>query len=188
MIIGICGYAEVGKDTAAEVLLKHRFNVVVGGNIIDESFTKMSLADPLKKAAKEIGWNGSKTDEYWGRPFLQKLGTEAIKPVFGEDFWVRLLYKRIQESRLHNIVVPDVRFLIEEKGLKNWGAILIRINRPGYGPKNNHPSENEVDKIKPDFTIKNDGTISELQDKLFKIVSRIYVPVGLVDYDDEPVD
>lgn len=152
MIIGLCGYAQTGKDTS-------------GIHLIDSyKFKRFAFADPLKEAATVLGWSGKKDEE--GRRFLQLLGTEAIKNVFGEDFWARLIFKRINESDEKNVVITDIRFNIEADIVREHGGIVWRVHRPGFGPANNHRSELEVDEIVPDAVLNNDSTIEDLYKKI----------------------
>jgi len=90
-IIGISGQAGSGKDTVADMLLEH------------EGFTKVSLADPIKRFAKEMWgftdeqlWGGSEhrnePDARYGgltpRKVLQHLGTEGGRAL-DYDVWIR---------------------------------------------------------------------------------------------------
>lgn len=101
MIIGLCGLAGSGKDTAADSLvLKH-------------GFVKLAFADPLKRIAKEV--YGFTDEQLWGpsqnrndpdpryprttraKDWAKALGTvtvEAIKKEFGEDFATHFLTPR----------------------------------------------------------------------------------------------
>ena len=79
MIIGIIGKKRVGKDTVADYL------------VTEYGFEKMALADPMKKAVKEIFlmtdeqlWGSKKdeVDERYGvspRRILQVFGTELFQ-------------------------------------------------------------------------------------------------------------
>jgi len=114
-LIGIAGKAGSGKDAIADHLWEHH------------SFLKMAFADPLKLAAAAMfGLDLSHFFDreekeakikYWGlspRQMAQLLGTEATKPVFGDDFWVRRWYLSFLLMKdTDHVVVPDVRFELE---------------------------------------------------------------------------
>ena len=89
-LIGITGEARSGKDTIA----KHLW--------AEYGFTRIAFADPLKLAAQQMfglshaqTWDDSLKEvviPHWGmtpRKIFQLMGTEASKPVFGEDVWVK---------------------------------------------------------------------------------------------------
>lgn len=167
MIIGITGKARSGKDTLARVLRDHQgFDAI------------MWFAEPLKRAAAilfDIPFAEVMSDEFkdavipgWnltGRDILQRLGTEAMRHNFGEDFWIRrwaIEYDRRQPQRC---VVADVRFENEADHLRSLGGQIIHLSRPGAGLKAGegaHESESGITFRDGDVAIRNDGTISDL--------------------------
>lgn len=138
-IIGICGRKFHGKDTIADYLVKNY------------GFTKVSLADPLKKGVQEIFgltddqlWGNQKeiVDSYWNispREILQVVGTECFRNTFGkvfphigENFWTISLNRRIKkliETGIKNIVIADIRFPNEQELIKQYNGILINVKR-----------------------------------------------------------
>jgi hypothetical protein len=103
-IIGITGYAQNGKDSIGDILIKHY------------GYERIALADPLKEMALAIGWDGTKSDVppckccgmLQGRPLLQKMGTEAIRAHLGPDIWVETAINKMHHGGKY--VVTDVRF------------------------------------------------------------------------------
>jgi hypothetical protein len=66
---------------------------------------------------------------------LQLLGTEATKPVFGDDIWLKrwfLSYSAVRDT--DHVVVPDVRFDVEADAIRRLGGTIIHIVRPGDWP------------------------------------------------------
>lgn len=166
-IIGLTGYAGVGKSTVANYLRTQY------------GFSELSLAGPLKKAARVLGWDGNK--DTTGREFLQKLGTEAIRSTFGADFLVDLLIKHIHTIIVNNrLVITDVRFLNEHKRLQeefgNQYYKLWRVTRNGIGPCNGHQSETELELLKDDWVMTNDFTKEELY-KAIDISLKLSLPL-----------
>ncbi len=51
------------------------------------------------------------------RPMLQYYGTEIMRKVHGEDYWVRRLVQDSEDAGLSGLVVDDVRFPNEVEGL-----------------------------------------------------------------------
>lgn len=125
----------------------------------------MSFADPLKDGvAAMYGWDRAllsgdtpasrawrETPEpFWsaafGRPYtpreaLQKVGTEAMRGVIADDFWIVALEQRVRNAMRDGcmcIVVPDVRFPNEIAAIAALpGGEVWRIDRadvvPGAG-------------------------------------------------------
>ena len=101
------------------------------------------------------------------RDFLQKLGTDALRIGLHPNVWVNALmadYKNDdQTGRLPNWIITDVRFPNEAKAIKDKGGIIIRIDRPGVKPINNHPSETGLDSWNFDYKIANVSDLISLK-------------------------
>jgi hypothetical protein len=123
------------------------------------------------------------------RDFLQKLGTDAMRMGLHENVWVNALmadYKP-EESWLNtslgekpdvvypNWIITDVRFPNEAKAIKDKGGIIIRIDRPGVTPINNHPSETGLDGWNFDYKIANISDIFALKQTVEQILKHIKV-------------
>lgn len=160
-IIGLVGYAGVGKDTAAHILVN------------DFGYVRIGFADPLKQILKVMGWDGDKSNKspcvccgmLQGRELLQVAGTEGVRQVLGENIWTDYLISVVSDLN-RKFVVSDVRFVDEANRLKEHGALLIRIGRVGQSPALGHTSETEVDRIDSDLFISNDGSLEELRQNL----------------------
>ena len=110
------------------------------------------------------------------REFLQKLGTDAMRMGLHDNVWVNALmadYKREKlcdcekecrcSFKLPNWIVTDTRFPNEAQAIKDKGGIIIRIDRPGVSPINDHPSEIGLDDWKFDYRIANISDIFDLK-------------------------
>ena len=75
------------------------------------------------------------------RRFLQLLGNDAIKPIFGDDVWAKLAKTNIDKSTADVIIIPDCRFTVE---LNEVGGTTVRIVNNSLPPPMNHPSELEL--------------------------------------------
>lgn len=175
-LIGITGKARSGKDTIA----KHLF--------ARYGFTRIAFADPLKLAAQqmfglsqEATWQDHAKETvipYWDmspRQIFQLLGTEAIKPVFGEDFWVKrwmITYGIFRNT--DDIVVPDVRVDIEADALRALGGVIIEVRRGTglVGSTGEHVSERGLSTL-PDFVIENSGSFEDLYSQVERIVEGV---------------
>lgn len=171
-LIGICGYKRSGKSEVAKYLIEHH------------GFMRLSFAQTLKAMLKTMGLseeqvNGKEKEiasELLGgqtpRWAMQSLGTEWGRKCIDEDLWVRTTLMSIESNQ--NLVVDDLRFFNEARGLLESGAILWRVKRPGTAPKKSwwrklfglrpkvHLSEAFVDLIPVHFTLKNDATLKQL--------------------------
>ena len=62
-----------------------------------------------------------------------------------------------------NWIITDTRFPNEAQAIKDRGGIIIRIDRPGVKPINNHPSEIGLDDWKFDYKIANASDLFSLR-------------------------
>jgi hypothetical protein len=132
-IIAICGAKRSGKDVLAKHLVATR------------GFKKLSFAEPLKKAVRElfnfndiqvgideenaVGNEKDIIDERWGispRKALQFFGTEIMQhsineliPNTNRGFLADILLSRISGNSCDSYVISDMRFLHEYNKLKS---------------------------------------------------------------------
>lgn len=103
------------------------------------------------------------------RSLLQKIGTEAMRDCIHENIWVNALSSDLKEDK--NYVISDMRFPNELQAIKDRGGITIRITRPGTAV-GTHPSETALDNSTFDYEILNDGSISDLIEKVKIILQK----------------
>lgn len=105
------------------------------------------------------------------RDFLQKLGTDGLRNGLHSDVWVNALFADYQCIPADlvpngwdcpNWIITDVRFKNEAQAIKSKGGIIIRVDRPGFKPINDHPSETEIDDWNFDYKIANVSDIVSL--------------------------
>ena len=132
------------------------------------------------------------------RDFLQKLGTDALRNGLHPNIWVNALmadYKPINGSYplikgfgtkeewnkeyvapiYPNWIITDVRFPNEAKAIKDKGGVIVRVDRPGVKPVNDHPSETALDNWKFDYKIANLSGIFELKESITNILKHLKV-------------
>jgi hypothetical protein len=185
VLIGLCGYACVGKDTAAQVLLE------------EMGFQRIAFADPIKKAlmaldpflpgndegqflrlsdfCRDRPWSEVK-DYPEVRRLMQVLGTEVGRNLVDPDLWVKLARRKLESTlSVGDVVVTDVRFPNEARLIRGYGGFLVRIERPGYGPVNEHVSDRASEHWAYDRRIDNDAEIPSLQSKMLQLVTELRV-------------
>jgi hypothetical protein len=178
MIIGINGYSGSGKDTIGTIIqelgphqnweikkfagkLKQIAEMLTGIDISmfeDQDFKKTNLPDEWRVHGMPMTY----------REFLQKLGTDAMREGLHDDVWVNALmadYKSLKMDQYYpsNWVITDVRFSNEARAIKKKEGMIIRVDRPGVKPINNHPSEIGLDHWNFDYKIANASDLTALK-------------------------
>lgn len=187
MLIGIIGKKQVGKDTVAKILtilvtygkdVSTKFIIEHLNNYESEYVEIRPIAHLLKKTAATL--LGTSVKRFYDEDFkkselpfkycktvralLQILGTEIGKQI-DPDIWINDLisyYKHTFNKKY--LIVPDVRFRNEAKGLKDSDkdCVLIRVTR-NTGYIDNHSSETDLDDYKiEDYHIENNDSLEEL--------------------------
>lgn len=173
-IVAFLGHKRVGKDTAADFLVK-----IYG-------YQKYALADPMKKAVQILFdfsdkqlWGDEKEilDPFWqvtAREIMQFIGIDVLYvalqarfPHLERSFCILNFERCTQKFPDDLFVISDLRMQEDVDALKKLGAVIIRLERPGINSTDPHVSEEGVNSVKGyDYTVINDGTIEELEDKI----------------------
>lgn len=174
MIIGLSGYGRAGKDSVADVLVeRHRFQRVAFADklrecaealnpIVDVEFDADESKVPVRylDAKERHGYNAAKEIYPEFRGTLQRLGTEVGRNILGGNIWVDATMNALDVER--DYVITDCRFPNEAQAINRAGGLVVRVQRPGNGPANDHPSETALDDYQFDGVINNDGTLEDL--------------------------
>lgn len=166
-IIGLSGYARVGKDSVAAILFGHGYQRKA---FADPLYHALTLLNPHLKYKNEYfplqdliawhGWDNIKEFAPQARELLQRLGTEVGRNTLGEDIWVNTAMNWLNPDGRY--VFTDVRFPNEAKAILARGGFVVRIDRPGFGPANSHISEVGLNDWPCDGHIVNSGTLADL--------------------------
>jgi hypothetical protein len=188
MIVGLTGFAQSGKDTAAKALLDigyerrafadplreclYVLNPIISAQAIRTPITKDNATGlsvnrlRLADCVDAVGWDeAKKLTEV--RRLLQVFGTEVVRDHFGRETWTNYLRDSMQPGV--DYVITDVRFDNEVECVHRMGGIVVRITRPGVGPVNAHASD-AVDGLPVDYTIDNNGSVEGLHKMLLDLV------------------
>ncbi|MGW6600563.1 deoxynucleotide monophosphate kinase family protein [Streptomyces sp. NPDC055036] len=179
-LIGLSGYARSGKDTAAQALADRGWRRAAFADKLREFLLALDPLLPalhghggqpfrLRRYVEAWGWERAKDEHPEVRALLQRAGTEAGRRVLGANVWVNALFEEHEDAPA--LVVSDVRFPNEAQAISDRGGVVIRVERPGYGPRRNeygviHESETALDNWSFDHLLSNDGTACELREKL----------------------
>lgn len=196
LILGIAGKKRHGKDAVAQALMNFGFLRIAFADHLkwmsmhtwDLSFEQV-YGDALKEVA----------DERWGlspRHLLQTLGTQVGREIHS-DTWIRKTFSTISkgargepvflpdlQARTYSEVqydpsyaqrwsIPDCRFPNEAEAVKAAGGVVVKVIRPSILSADTHASETEVDNIKEDYLIINDGSLQDLQRKVNALMQEI---------------
>ncbi|WP_137822147.1 deoxynucleotide monophosphate kinase [Pseudomonas sp. D(2018)] len=179
LIIGLHGRARSGKDTVARYLAVHL------------SLLSYAFAEPLKQVLaelfhltqahlegdlKELALPGIGKSP---RELMQLLGTEWGRDRVHPQLWLLLAEQNLQLLAEHHqdmkgVVIRDVRFENEADWLRSKGGIIVHLQRPDAQQVAGHSSENGLAIAPDDLVIHNDGSLSELYDKLDALITRLH--------------
>lgn len=160
-IILVTGKSGSGKSTLSKYIVDNY-----------DSYIEVALADKLKQLTFKLLqlfnvkidsiddlYNIETKNKY--RKYLQNIGTECCRDIFGDDFWCDML--KLDLSK--NIIISDIRYANEMNYFMNkysdHDIISIKVVKKNSSTTfNNHSSELDIDQLQTDFTIENDFTDS----------------------------
>lgn len=159
-IIALYGPQGAGKSEAATAI-----------HSLDRFWVRMSFADPLYEMVSvlvnenaryldksaPIEWLGGKTL----RQLLQTLGTEWGRDMVSNEVWLNHLRRRIESAHKQgmHVVVDDMRFQNEYEMLRDMGAEIVRIDRPGHEFRGEHASERDQPGFIASQVLENHGAV-----------------------------
>jgi hypothetical protein len=195
-VVGICGLAGSGKDTAAKALIDNGYTRIAFGDSVKEALLKLdpvviashgksgispssglpvTWANRLSKLVNAVGWDEARKSNDV-RSLLQILATEVVRNMVDKDAWVKLAMQRMEQSILEGaepkFVITDIRFENEAAMVSSLGGIIIFINRVGLETESivySHSSEMFDGRKHSDMTIDNTGTIEDLHSQILNI-------------------
>jgi hypothetical protein len=199
-IVGISGATEHGKDEISKIWVstygytRYGFSEEMKKELRDRlrrTLKSITIWDELnlqlKNLPDHLRWHGDVAlDESWWDERLHYIlwnertpTIRALQQEYGmlrrkddEHYWVRKWMIAVSKLDLQLIVVPDVRMWVEAKYLREAGARLFKVERPGHtaaGVKGLHedPTERNLDLWTDwDHVFVNNGTIEDLNQKV----------------------
>ncbi|MEU0762004.1 hypothetical protein ABZ351_20275 [Streptomyces microflavus] len=185
----LMGRAGSGKDT-------------VGARLVSRfAFARVAFADPLRDLAVSLdpvvgheptgfgplplrlsdvlrreGWDTAKQ-----RPEVRRVLQRLGQGVRDQDdrYWLRAALAKVDVADRWGlpVVVTDCRYANEAEALRDRGALLVRVERPGRTApagedEREHQSETELDDFPADAVLTNGGTVAELHQLTDQLVTR----------------
>jgi len=198
MIVGICGLQGTGKDTIGSILVnKYGFKKLSYASALKDIISLIFGWDREMMEGTTVEsrkWR-EQVDKWWAlrlnipnltpRYVLQYFGTDLFRNHFHNEIWVAVVEKQLTQYK--NIVITDCRFPNEISILKKYNGFLIKVSR-GIMPKwytdynnnlitsstlenlNIHPSEYSWINQEFKYEVINDGSIEDLEEKIFNII------------------
>ena len=109
------------------------------------------------------------------RRILQWWGTEYRRSQ-DPDYWTKAWGHKVSKLDLNKtlVLVDDVRFMNELNVIREFGGLIVKIERPGFDGANNHSSETSLDEYRQwDGIIVNDGTLDQFGQKVEALTREI---------------
>ena len=179
-VVGLTGFAQSGKDTAAGFLVERGWKRLAFADILRQSLYNLNPIvstltqqgrDPMVMRVQDIvdgiGWDRAKVEFPEIRQLLQRFGTEVGRELYGENFWVDRVLAQMNHN--HNYVITDVRFPNELAAVRSVDGLVFKIQRPGNKPANSHASE-DIDGLHVDGVIPNVGTLDQFRAAVLEAV------------------
>ena len=197
MLIGICGLIGSGKDTVAERLVnEHGYKRDSFAKSLKDAVASMFNwdRDMLEGRGESSRHWREQPDKFWSERFgrevsprsiLQQFGTEVMRGQMYDGIWVDSCIGRYKGE---NTVISDTRFPNEIKRIKECGGVILLVKRfkdPDWftsyvegniEPKGIHSSEYMWAKSEFDYTIENNGSLEELNEKIDGFIHRLQDP------------
>lgn len=159
-IIGLIGFKQVGKSTAAKYLedkygfVRHNMKDALVAEI-KQNFPDLLWEIMTIYNEQDTGYMIDSVEQLFVvkpplmRALLQNYGTE-VRRRDDDDYWVHQWIDNLPDC---NVVADDVRFINEGAAVEGCDGILIRLTRPDITTGGSHPSETEQLEIEADYTI-----------------------------------
>ena len=163
MIIGLAGYAQSGKDTAALGLMKAGWQRVAFADNL-----KQCISTTLRISGDELELN--KKDL---RPLMVDVGKLGRK--INPTRWIDPVDLIISSDLNKNYVITDVRYANEAEYITSRGGEIIGIVRPNYNAANEeeYNSVLEVFDKYVNFMLLNTSTAESFSEKALEL-SRMF--------------
>lgn len=190
-IIGIGGWMTSGKDRLADFLVEdHGYGKTFMSEALNEAVIALHIhggpwvrldhsesPPPLRavrwsegefvryaELVEAVGYTAAKRHSDV-RAYLQGLGTEVGRHMLGEDTWVNVAARKVEQLHEYGpVVITGIRYPNELDMVRRLGGTAVWVSRPGLGaPASSHTSETSLGAEDFDLVVYNDGTLEDLR-------------------------
>jgi len=178
LLVGLTGRAGSGKDTAAAYMEdQYAFRAIgFADPLVDMLGALIEHVDVdgawlVERALKEMPMRVIGRSY---RELAQTLGTEWGRAL-DADFWIKIAAYRVQQIHQlgDNVVITDVRFANEAAWVRQMGGHLVQLLRDDAAPVRMHVSEQQIDLVKAERTLVNNGSKATLQDQIVRLIDQL---------------
>lgn len=175
-ILGFGGWAQSGKDTAAEMIIEqHGHRLLSFGTYVNALLLEINPGVEIETGRFErarslfdrLGYEGAKKVEDY-RLQLQDLGTGINRRDPG--LWSRLVLADLPAG--HRGVITGVRSLEQIAAVRSAGGLTIWVDRPEAAPVNGHENETQVGPDDFDVVLDNSGDLRDLRIALDRLLAE----------------
>lgn len=182
VVVGLSGYTGSGKRAAAAGLLEDGW---VKAAVMDKVREFAAVWNPmvpvpnvyypeyvehlpLAELVARVGWDQAQENPDVAG-LLARLEAEG-RSMVGEAVWVDML---LRDLRGENVVVTDIWRRAEAEAIRAAGGYIVRVERPGVLPLEDHVAQTELDGYDFDVVVRNDSTPDALASRVRKSVGRL---------------
>lgn len=196
IFIGLGHYSRVGKSTFSRKLQDY----LTGKGL---KVKEIPFAWKLKQIVYELyQWAGVREPEFYeteeGAPYRDikidalgmtpvelwvKFGTDAIRDQVYQNTWLDYVLKN--PSDVDVVIIPDVRFPNEFEAILEAGGLLIKVVRPGFGPRPTSADQKLVGENRWHYVIGGENGLDELDEFARKVADHIAIGTELPPQSDE---
>lgn len=143
LIIGFCGYARCGKDTACNYLIQNNSKTTkiysFADSLRDFAFHLDSYLPEMKMYYRDVidsyGYEEAKDRFPAFRRHLVRIGNGARETI-SKDIWLNAVKEKIANDDVELALIKDVRYFNEADFIIRNGGIVIYIDRKDIMPAN----------------------------------------------------
>lgn len=174
-IIGLTGYKQSGKSTAAKYIAENYGYVRVNFKDALVQEIKDNFPDLLEEMVN-THLIESVDDLFQQKPplmraLMQNYGTE-VRRNDDPKYWVKKWIKEMQEHE--SVVTDDVRFLNEAHAVTANGGKIIHIERTDITTGGNHLSETEQDMIVCHYNVTTEfNNLEDMYEQIDNIIAQM---------------